>query len=128
MFIGRVVENQIHDDFYVALICRRDELVKVCKRAESRINARVVSNVVAVVDHGRRINRRQPNRTDAKAFDVVKLINDAAQVTGTAARRVKKTFRVNLVDGFFLPPMHIVTTSKTQNDFTTIFVPTGNFL
>ena len=57
-----------------------NERADVLQRAVVRIDARVVGDVVAVVDHRRRIERQQPEARDAQVLQVVELLGQAAEV------------------------------------------------
>ena len=60
------------------------ELDEVAERAEARVDAVVVGDVVAVVAPRRRLERRQPERVDAEALEVVEPAGEPLEV---AARR-----------------------------------------
>ena len=108
MLVGAVVVDEIHDDADAALLCACDQLLHLVHRAKIVIDVRVVADVVAVVDHGRRVNGGEPDRADTELLQIVELFRDAAQVARTAARRVVETLRVDLVDGGVLPPFVLV--------------------
>ena len=108
MLVGAVVVDEIHDDADAALLCACDQLLHLVHRAKIVIDARVVADVVAVVDHGGRVNGGEPDRADTELLQIVELFRDAAQVARTAARRVVETLRVDLVDGGVLPPFVLV--------------------
>ena len=60
VLIGGVVVDEIHDDAHVALLRFCDQLLHVGERAEVGMDAAIVADVVAVVDHGRRVDGREP--------------------------------------------------------------------
>ena len=104
MLIGAVIVDEIHDDADVTALCLGDQFLHVGKRAELGIDARVVADVIAVVDHGRWIDGREPERTRAEILQIVELLGDAAQVARAAPCGVIEALRVDLVDGGVLPP------------------------
>ena len=66
MPIRTVIVNEIHHDANAANVRLLNQLVEVLLRPVERINRTVIGNVIAVVDHGRRIDRRQPDCPDAE--------------------------------------------------------------
>ena len=104
MLIGAVVVDEIHDDAHIALLCLGDQFLHVGECAELGIDACVVTDVVAVVDHGRGIDGGEPERTCAELLQIVELLGDAAQIARAAARGIVEALRVDLVDSGVLPP------------------------
>ena len=84
MLIGRVVQDEVHEDANAATVRFGGETVKVRQRAETRIDVAVVHDVVAEVMHGRGIDRGQPDGVNAErvgsALQVVKPADDAGEV------------------------------------------------
>ena len=105
MPVGAVVVDEIHDDAHVALLRLGDQLLHVGERAEVGMDAAVVADVVAVVDHGGRIDGREPQCARAERLQVVELFRDAADVARALAARVVEALGIDLVDGGVLPPM-----------------------
>ena len=66
VLVGGVVVDEIHDDAHVALLRFGDQLLHVGERAEIGMDAAIVADVVAVVDHGRRVDGREPKRARAE--------------------------------------------------------------
>ena len=66
---------------------RGDQLVELRQRAEQRVDALVVADVVAVVGLRRRVDRREPQDVDAEVGQVVQALQDAAEVTDRRRRR-----------------------------------------
>ena len=64
--VGGVVRDEVDDDPHAARVGLRDELVEVRQRPEERVDVGVVGDVVAVVGHGRDVERREPDRLDAE--------------------------------------------------------------
>ena len=49
VLVGRVVDDQVHDDLQAALVRFGEQLVHIGHRAEQRVDVLVVGDVVAVV-------------------------------------------------------------------------------
>ena len=81
-----------------------DQRVEVGERAEQRIDVARVGDVVAVVDHRRRVERGDPERVDAEQVQVAQLVADAGQVADAVAVGVGEAAHVDLVEDRRLPP------------------------
>ena len=72
--------------------------------AEDRVDRRVVAHVVAEVGHRRAVDRREPDRVDTEAGDVVEPRADAGEVADPVAVGVRERARIDLVDDGRPPP------------------------
>ncbi len=79
-------------------------VVEVGQRAERRVDAAVVADVVAVVVLRRRVDRREPHDVDAEALEVVEVPGDAHEVADAVTVGVGEAARVHLVHDGTLPP------------------------
>ena len=68
-----MVEDEVEDDRDPALVGGGDEPVEVGHRAEQRIDRRMVRDVVADVEPGRGVDRREPDRVDPERLEVVEM-------------------------------------------------------
>ncbi len=107
MLIRGVVDDELGDDLEAALMRLLDEGAEVAQRAVDRIDVLVIGNVVAVVAHGRRIERQQPDRIHAEALDVVELLGQPRKIAEAVAVLIEKRFDVHLVDDGVLVPERI---------------------
>src|SRR5262249_42542041 len=83
----------------------RDQRIKIRKRAEQGIDVAIIADVVTVILHRRPEERRQPDRIDAKARDVIELFGDALEVAHAVAIAVAKRARIDLVENRAAPPI-----------------------
>ncbi len=81
-----------------------DQRVEVGQVAEQRVDVARVGDVVAVVDHRRRVERRQPQRVDAEQVQVAEPVPDAGQVADAVAVGVGEAAHVHLVEDRGPPP------------------------
>ena len=88
----------------LALVQRRHQPVEIRKRAEDRIDAGVVGDVIAEIGHGRGIERRDPDGVDAQPLQVVGTLGDPREIADAVAVAVLERARVDLVDDGRLPP------------------------
>ena len=114
--VAGVVHDQVEDDPDAAPMCLGDEVVEILLRAEQRVDALVVADVVAKVETWRRIDRRQPDRVDAEPgrAQVVEMLDDPPEVAHAVAIGVGEAAWVDLVDDAALPP--VVTETGRLND------------
>ena len=60
MLIGGVIDDQLGDDFEPAIVGGPQQPLKILHRSVTRVDARVVGNVISVVTQGRWVERQQP--------------------------------------------------------------------
>ena len=104
VLVGSVVDDVVHDDADIALLRLGDKIVKVSHAAVERIDGGVVGDVIAVVDAGRGIHRRDPDGIDAEVVQIVEARRDALDIADAVAVRVLKAARVDFVDDSVTPP------------------------
>jgi hypothetical protein len=104
MLVRSVIGHEIEQQLQAPAMHRREQVVEVVERPEQRIDVGVIGDVVAEVGHGRRKDRRQPDRIDAQLRQVRKPADDTLQVADAVAIAVLKRTRINLVDDRGLPP------------------------
>ena len=107
VLIRGVVEHEIHDDADAAALRLADQVLHIRHRAIGGIDCFVVSDVIAVIHHRRRVHRREPDRPDAERPQVVEARRDAPEVARTAPRRIEETFGIDLIDLMCLPPFEL---------------------
>ena len=116
VLVGRVVDDQVHDQLDPAVVQLLDELVDVVERAEERVDVLVVRDVVAVVVLRRRVHRGQPHHVDAEHRQVVEVPEDPLDVADPVAVRVGERPGIDLVDDGAPPPLVGAGVTGTLND------------
>ena len=104
MLIGRVVDDEIHDDFDAAFVCVLHKLDKITARAVTRIDAVKVGDVVAVVAVRRRLERRKPNGADTQRLKIFQTAGEPLKVPDAVAVGVHKCFQVEAINNSVLVP------------------------
>jgi hypothetical protein len=66
MLIGRMIDDQVHEDAEALLLGLVDELDEVAARSVPRMHAIVIRHIIAVVVVWRWVKCRKPDRVDAE--------------------------------------------------------------
>src|SRR5260370_13121544 len=104
VLVGGVVDDEIENDFYVALFAFGDETIEIRERAVHGIDIFVVGDVVAEIDLRGREARRNPDGVDAEVFEVIEFRGDALEVADAVVVAVGEAARIDLVEDGVLPP------------------------
>ena len=104
MFVRGMVNNQIHQDTDAHPFGLCDERFEILHGAKFGRQGRIIGNVVAVVRHWGFVYGTKPQQRDPQVFEIRQLLKDARKISDAISIAVAETFRVNLIDNFFLPP------------------------
>jgi len=98
--VGHEVEEQLESPaVYVG-----QQRIEVGHRAEKRMDAAVVGDIIAKVVHRRRKDGREPDSLHVEALDIVEPAANAREVAHAVGVAVHEGTRVDLVDDPGLPP------------------------
>ena len=95
---GSVIENHVEHEAHAERVRFRDHRLAVRHGTEQGIHGAVVRHVIAVVEHGRRIEGRHPDIIHAEAFHIGQFGADAVQVPDSVAVGITERLDVNLVN------------------------------
>src|ERR1700728_948200 len=104
MLVRSVVQDHVHDDADIALLCFSHEPVEVGHGAVLGIDPDIVRDVVAEVNLRRGVDRTEPDGVHAEGLQVVEPARNPVQVTDAVTIKILKAARVDLVDQGMLPP------------------------
>ena len=104
MLVGGVVGHEVEQNLEPPPMGLHQQIVEIGQRAEARIDVAIVGDVIAEINHRRRVDGRDPDRVDAKADKIVEPPLDPLEVADAVAVGVLKGARVDLVDHARLPP------------------------
>src|SRR5215217_4745308 len=104
MAVRGVVGHEIDDHPKAAVARRPHEAREVAQRAEVRVHAVEVGDVIPVVAPRRRVEGHQPQACDAKAREVVDPLCQPRQITAPVAVVVEECLDIDAVDDRVLPP------------------------
>ena len=71
MLVRCVVGHEVDQNLKPPPMGLRKQVVEVCQRAEAWIYVAIVGNVIAEINHRRRVNRGDPDRFDPKADKII---------------------------------------------------------
>ena len=114
VFIGSVVEHQVHDDADLTLPSLSDQFIHILKRPEHGINVLIIRNIIPIVILRRAVHRRDPHRVDPQVSQIVKPPYDPPDIPDAVPVRVLEALRINLVYDCVFPPFFILI-CHTQN-------------
>ena len=80
MLVRGVVDDEVDEHPYAALLRAVSEFDKIANRAVARINAVIIGHVVAVIAMGRDLERHQPDGRDAETMQVVETAHQTLEV------------------------------------------------
>jgi hypothetical protein len=100
----RCDRHEIKDHLEAAAINLGKQAIEVLHRPKDSVNPIVVSDVVSESGHGRRVDRRKPDRIDAQLHQIIQALQDSIQITNAVAITIVKRTRVDLIDDSMLPP------------------------
>ena len=108
MLIAGVIHHEVENDPDASPMALLDQPIEIRQRPEHGIDGRVIHDVVAAVQHGRRVDRGEPDGVDAErlrsASQMVQVVDEPGQVAYPIAIRVGEAARVDLVDDAVQPP------------------------
>ena len=107
MLVGRMVGDQIQNDFQLAVVRRFEQRVEIFHRPEILHNRLIIGNIITVIVVRRTENRVQPDDINAQTFDIIELFRNPFQIAHAVAVRVFEGTRINLINDRFLPPFSI---------------------
>ncbi len=110
MLVGRMIGNEIEQQLEPAGVDRRKQPVEAGEITKDWIDAAIVSDVVSEIRHGRGINRRQPDRIDAKVGEIIQPRLDSGKVAHAIRIAILKRSGVDLIDHPALPPRSFAAT------------------
>ena len=103
-----VVHHEVEDQADASPMAFVDEPVEIGQRAEDGIDGGVVHHVVPAIEHGRRVDRGQPDGVHAErlraAGEMVQVVDQPLEVADPVTARVGEAPWVDLVDDAFEPP------------------------
>lgn len=100
-----MIDDEIHDDLYIALSSFLKKLLHILHGAIFRIDGAVICDIVAMIVIGTGIDGRKPESTNTKVFEIVEFGYNALQVADAIIVSVAKAAGINLIDDAILPPL-----------------------
>jgi hypothetical protein len=107
MLVRGVVDHQFGDHPHPQAMGLVHQLAEVRHGAEGRMDGLIVGDVVAIVAHGRWIERQKPQGVHAKFLQVAQLGDQPGEIAYTVAVAVKESLDMQFVDDGVLVPQVI---------------------
>lgn len=104
VLIGGVVQNDVHDDADAERSRALEQVIKIADGAVLRIDGLIMGDVIPEIDLRRRVHGRDPDRVDAKIFEVTKSALDSLEIAFTIPVGVLEAAWIDLVDNGVFPP------------------------
>src|SRR6476620_10638343 len=104
MLVGGVIGHEVEQNLKPSPMGFHQQVVEVRQRTEAWIYVAIVGNVIAEINHRRRVNGRDPDRFDPKADKIVEPLLYPFEVAYTVVISVLKGARIDLIDHACLPP------------------------
>ena len=99
-----MIEDKIHDYLQIPFMALFYEGGIIFSFPEYRINLPVIRHIVAKIEHGRSVNRREPDSVNTEACYVIEPGDNSRNVAYTVTAGVVKTSRIYLINNTVLPP------------------------
>src|SRR5215203_815138 len=107
MLIRGVIWHEIKKESYASCMQLLEDLVKVAQRAITRVDRAKIRNVVAEIEHRRRVHRCKPNYVGAKPFDVIELLQNSAKIASPVPICISEGDQGDFVYNGMSPPFRI---------------------
>ena len=105
MFIGGMVDHQVHDDADSSLLSLGQEFFHIGHVPKNVCNGFIIGNIIAIVIHRGLVNRREPDGRDAQFLQVIQLADNPPQIPNPITITVHKGLGIDLVNGRLVPPV-----------------------
>jgi hypothetical protein len=99
-----VVGHEVEQNLKPPLMGLHEQIVEVCQRAEAWIDVAIVGDVVAEINHRRRVDGGDPDRVDPKADKIFEPPPDPREIADAVVVGVLKGTWVDLINHTHLPP------------------------
>jgi hypothetical protein len=104
MLIAGVIEHQLGDHAQPNLMRGVQKLFEIIQGPVGRIYGEIVGYIISIVPERRRIERQEPDRGNAKIFEIIQLAQQTLKISDAVIVGIAKGFDVQLIDDGFLEP------------------------
>ena len=104
MFIGTVVDHQIHQNVHIPFFGLGDQPFHVFHRTETGIDVIVIRDVVPLIRQRGGIAGGEPDHVHAKLLQIVQFGDNAGNITDAVSVGIIEAFRIDLICHFVMPP------------------------
>ena len=104
VLVAGVVRNDVEHNSQTEFVRAINQPLHCHQVAEDGLDVDIVGNVVAVICHGRRVARRDPDDVDAQPGEVVQALGDPGQIADSVSGAVSERADINLVTHGIVEP------------------------
>src|SRR3954447_14259053 len=90
MLVRRMVGDQVDEHPDAPLFCAVSELDKISERAEGRIDAVVIRDIVAIISSRRTLERHKPDGCHAEPMQIIEPAHQTLKIADTISVCVHK--------------------------------------
>ena len=116
VLVGRVVDDELDENFDVPLVRRPHERDEIVQRAVLWMDVQVIRDVITIVFERRRKERQQPYASGPERLHVIELAGQSLKIADAVVVAVEEGFDVRLVDDRVLVPERIVFSRRRRAD------------
>ncbi|MNM90911.1 hypothetical protein D3C81_1031900 [compost metagenome] len=99
MLLAGMVNHQVHNYLDISLMRFLNERVKVGQRSEVWVDSSIVCHIIAMIAWGR-VDRREPDSSDTKILQIIKLCRNSFQVTDSISISIRvRTDKYFIING-----------------------------
>ena len=107
MFVGAVIDDQIHDDVHISFPGFLQQSVHVLHGAEPGIDIVIIRNIISLIRQRGTVDGGEPEDVDAQIFEVIQAADDTGQVSDAVSVGIAEALGVNLISDFIVPPLSV---------------------
>ena len=104
MFVGAVVDYQVHEDVHIPFFGLGQEPVHVLHGAETGVDIIIIGDVVAFVRQRGGVAGGEPDDVHAQVLQVIQLADDAGKIADSVSVGITEALWVNLIRYLVMPP------------------------
>ena len=117
MFVGGVVDDQVHDDLQAEPVRCVQHAVEILHGSEFCHDITVVRDIVAIVIVGGTVDGREPDHIDPELCQIRKAGGDSVQITDSVPVAVGEAARIDLIDDGLFPPCPFLICCHEESSF-----------
>ena len=103
-----MIDNEFGDDLQPESVRLVQELLDIIQRPVTRIDTRIIGDVITIILQRRRHERQQPDRVHPKIDKIFKLLGQSFEISHAVIIAIKKCANMHFVDDCVFVPKWVV--------------------